>query len=468
MKPEPTLLSSGSPPYPQWQAGTLVYNKPSLRMLFFWLLWGDFTLMMRERSVLPTFQYMLKELHASDFILGMLVSFIPHAVAMVLGPVISYRSDRHRSPRGRRIPYLLLTTPLCFLGMIGLAFSPKIGAWAHPAIAWAWDVVSVRPLSVNASVLITVAICWTLFEICAIATVTIYNALVADVVPRNIIGRFFGLFRVISLADGIFFMLVLIRFAEKHYAWIFCGVGALFAVSFTLMCFMVKEGEYPPPEQAADGKPRSIFAATRVYMRECFSHSYYRWFATSVALAMMAFVPINAYSVWFSKSLGMDPKVYGYYSAIQFGCSLLQAYPIGWLADKFHPLRLVIISFFLHATTVTLAFFLVRGPLSFGVFHVLTGTCAGFWLTAYQPMLPALLPRARYATLASAIAVATGLGTMVIGPTCGLFLDHVVNHDYRWVYVWALGLDALAFGATMVVWGKFMTFGGPRAYVAPE
>ena len=80
-------------------------------MLFFWLLWGDFTIMLRERSVTPTFQYMLKELNASDFVLGLLVGFLPHAIGMVLGPVISYRSDRLRSPRGRRIPYLVLSTP---------------------------------------------------------------------------------------------------------------------------------------------------------------------------------------------------------------------------------------------------------------------------------------------------------------------------------------------------------------------
>jgi MFS family permease len=470
------VLPHPNPPAPLWQAGTLVYNKPALRMLFFWLLWGDFTLMLRERSVQPTFQLLLKQFHASDLVLALLVTVIPQAVTMVLGPVISYRSDRHRSPRGRRIPYLLIPTPLCFLGMVGLAFGPEIGMWLHPALEKAWRLVASvytstpREWTVNASILTTIAICWTLFEIFAIMTVIIYNALVADVVPRSVMGRFFGLFRVISLADGIFFMLVLIQYAEAHYKLIFCAVGALFATSFTLMCFMVTEGEYPP-EADSTSRPRSFIEAVRIYLRECFANSYYRWITLSIALSMMAFVPINTYSIYFAKSLNMDMKWYGRFSAIQFALSLLQAYPIGWLADKLHPIRLVIASFFLHGITVFLAFFLVQGTTSFGVFHVLTGTCAGFWLTAYSPLLPALLPRSRYATRVSAMGatgLAAAIGTIVIGFALGLFLDHVMVHQYRWIYVWSLALDALALGATIVVYGKFKSFGGMKNYAAPE
>ena len=473
-QPKPvTALPYESPSALLWRAGSLTYSKAGLRMLFFWLLWGDFTIMLRERSVGPTFQYMLKQLHASDFVLGLLVTFIPQAIAMVLGPVISYRSDRFRGPRGRRIPYLMLSTPLCFVGMVGLAMSPKLGALAHPAFAKIWGVITfgaAAPLTATASVLVMVAICWTIFEIFAIVTATIFNALIADVVPSGVIGRFFGLFRMVSLADGMFFSLVLIRHAETHYTEIFLAVGALFAVSFGLMCLKVKEGEYPPPATTTTlgSKPRSFLAAVRIFFRECFTHPYYRWLTLSIALTFMAFTPINTFSIAFSKALGMSPKVYGFYSTGQFAISFCQAYIVGMLVDKFHPIRLVIVGLCLHSLTVLLAFFLIRGQTSFGVFHVIAGSCAGFWGTAYAPFLPTVLPRAKYATFASAIGVASAVGMMVIGPACGWFLDNLVHNQYRYIYLWCLVFDLLALMSTLVVYRMFKELGGTRNYVAPE
>ena len=37
-----------------WKAGTLVYTSAGLAMLFFWLLWGDFTWAMKDRAVGPS------------------------------------------------------------------------------------------------------------------------------------------------------------------------------------------------------------------------------------------------------------------------------------------------------------------------------------------------------------------------------------------------------------------------------
>jgi MFS family permease len=230
----------------------------------------------------------------------------------------------------------------------------------------------------------------------------------------------------------------------------------------------VKEGEQPPPDTAPDGKPRSFLAALRIFWRECFSHNYYRWLTASVALTMMAFVPVNTFSIKFAYAVNMPIKMYGVYSAAQLFCSLIIAYPIGYLADRFHPLRLIIVSLILHGMTVTFAFFFVRNAASFGVFHVLTGACAGCWLTAYQPSLPLLLPRAKYATMVSGITVASSIGTMMLAPACGWFLDHVVNHEYRYIYLWTVVFDAAALMATLVVYQKFNAYGGRTNYVAPE
>ena len=43
-------------------------------------------------------------------------------------------SDRHRGRWGRRIPFLLIPTPIIVLSVVGLAFSPLLGRHLHSAL----------------------------------------------------------------------------------------------------------------------------------------------------------------------------------------------------------------------------------------------------------------------------------------------------------------------------------------------
>src|SRR6185295_9406054 len=93
---------------PLFRAGTLIYTSGGIVLLFFWLLFGDFALSMRDRSVQPMVQLFLNSLHASSFVMTTLVTAGPAAIWLVLIPWISYKSDRYRSRWGRRIPFLLI------------------------------------------------------------------------------------------------------------------------------------------------------------------------------------------------------------------------------------------------------------------------------------------------------------------------------------------------------------------------
>src|SRR5256885_3639472 len=124
----------------RWRAGTLTYTFGGLVALFFWLLWGDFALNLKERSVPDALKLLLKHFHASDFVLALLVTSLPQAMALIVTPIVSYQSDRLRSRWGRRIPFLFATAPLALLSMVGLAYSPAIGSWlAHVAGARSED-----------------------------------------------------------------------------------------------------------------------------------------------------------------------------------------------------------------------------------------------------------------------------------------------------------------------------------------
>ena len=129
-------ISDGIETQPKtWRAGTLVYTGAGLVILFCWLLWGDFAWSMKERAAGPVFTVLVKKFQASDLLLASLTVSLPAAINIVLAPVVSYRSDRHRGRWGRRIPYLIITTPIAALAMVGLAFSPKLGERSAPVIS---------------------------------------------------------------------------------------------------------------------------------------------------------------------------------------------------------------------------------------------------------------------------------------------------------------------------------------------
>lgn len=154
---------------PRWQAGTLVYTTGGLVALFAWLLLGDFAWSMRDRSVGPMSQWYLNSLGVPNLLFGLLISSFPAFIGLVLGPIISVRSDRHRGKWGRRIPFLLVTTPLAAFGMIGLAVTPLVAKWVHGHFPGQTEMtVSV----------ICFGVFWAAFEFATIASQAVFGGLV--------------------------------------------------------------------------------------------------------------------------------------------------------------------------------------------------------------------------------------------------------------------------------------------------
>ncbi len=456
-----------SRPARRWQAGTLTYTTGGLVGLFFWLLGGDFGFNLKERSVPVTLQVLLRQFHVSDMLTGFLLATLPQLIILLVGPVVAYRSDRHRGKWGRRIPFLLVPTPVAVVSMVGLAYGPALGRWAHAALG-------ASSPGEGTCVVATLALFWALFELSALVCNQVLISLITDVVPAPVIGRFFGLFRFVSLLAGILFSYFVLGHVEQHYTIVFLVIAAIYGVSFTAMCFKVKEGEYPPPPAPAVApgtgllvRGRQFVGGIRTYARDCFSEPYYRWFFASFALTMMAGVPANLFTLYFARSLDLSMATYGKLSAIQFVLSLAQAYPIGWLADRFHPLRVTLLAVILILASNILAFVLVRDAVSYGVAMVVCGSLWGFYYTASSALPAALLARSRFASLDSAKAMAGALGQMVIGPIVGWSLD-LLHHEYRYMYLWAAGLALLALVATLMVYRRFEQYGGTQHYVAPE
>ena len=122
---------------------------------------------------------LVKKYGASDTVMGLLLSSLPVGISAILGPIISYRSDRHRGRWGRRIPYILVATPMAALFMVGLAFSQihrrygsRRSLGGHSP-GWTLTLIVFAMFSVG-------------FDFAAIITGSVFGALINDVVPKHV------------------------------------------------------------------------------------------------------------------------------------------------------------------------------------------------------------------------------------------------------------------------------------------
>jgi MFS family permease len=463
-----------------WHVGTLTYTRAGLAVLFSLLLWGDFAWSMKERSAAPVLQIIVKDFHASDTEMQWFMVVIPNAMGILLGPVIGYRSDRHRGRWGRRIPYLMVSTPFAALALIGVGFSPSMGHALHIALGR-------HSPGLDISIRIFLGIFWVIFEVATVTANAVFGGLINDVVPRGLLGRFYGLFRAFSLIAGMAINFKLLGLAEVHYKAIFLGIGLLYGLGFMLMCLTVREGEYPPPapEELSGGVSNGFLTAAVAYLKESFSHPYYLWVMLALTFGTLTFMPVNNFSQPFAKSLHVSNDVYGKYLFTTYAISLLLAVFVGYLADWFHPLRTGIVVMVIYAAAMLwgdfcssdakVLFYIphtsggVSQPIPvqmFAIALIAHGVISGTFFTCTASLAQRLFPKARFAQFASAAAVMIAVTSMIFAAWTGLYFD---THGpvYQRTYGMGFGLAVAGVITMLIVHRQFMALGGTRAYVAP-
>ena len=443
-----------------WTAGSVTYSQRGLNLLFLWLLWGDFAFATQERIVPPVMQILFKRYGVSDTMAGLLFITFPGFLGFLSGPIISCMSDRHRGPKGRRIPYIFFCIPIVVVSIVGLGFSPQLGALAHKVLGGG--------AGLNSTILMFLGVFCLVFQLASSTSNMLYGALVRDVVPQSVIGRFFGMFRVVSLVVGIIFNFWLFGEVEANYLWFFLCIALLYGGGYSLMCMKVKEGEYsPPPATLKTGWLERVASAAKMYIKTGYGNSYYRWYFVACLLCLLAFMPVNLYNVFYAKSLNVEMDVYGKYMAAAFVISLCMAYPIGFLTDRFHPLRLLIVVLVGYMGVMLWSFLCVHDARTYGIALILHSIGSGTFYTVFLAIPQKLLPRDKFAQMQSAGGTFNALFIMGAAPALGMLLDWT-HHDYRYIYLVALVFSGLALALNLVLHGKFMALGGPRSYLAPE
>lgn len=486
-KPLPDLTQ----PKSKWSVGTLTYTAAGLAVLFALLLWGDFAWSMKDRVVFPMTVKLAKDrFELNDTLYSILIISFPNFTNIFLMPIVSYLSDRHRGRLGRRIPFLLFTTPFIVVGLLGIGMNAEIGKLIEPLMPSHVKFGYYAMDAAHLSILVAFCVFWVLFDFGNTLASAIFNALVNDVVPQRIIGRFFSLFRIISLLAGILYNYYLFEHALDWFKWIFLVLGALYAAGLYSMCFFVKEGKYPPPEEipADKSKFQRVFGALIDYFRQCFSVPYYRWIIVALLLANISFHPINDFSIQYAKAIDVPDSTYGQLLAITYCFSIVLSYPLGALADRFHPIRTSFVSLAAYAVLMLVGWLVVGNPWqkeityhipglmsgsktlvlsSFAIVFIIHGVVSGCFFTLSSSLPLRLFPGSIFAQFASANAMILALGTTVIVPAFGYFLD-VQDSNYHLLFLLGAALSLISAVAFVKIHFYYKRFGGDENYIAPD
>ena len=443
----------------RFRVGTLIYSPAGLVTLFAWLLWGDFVYTLMEAVMPALLPMMLRDNGASNQAIGFIISTIFMMVNAVANPIISYKSDRFRSRWGRRRPFILVTTPFVVALLTLIPFAPEISRTLG-GCGWFAELLKYSPVT---SLVLISAVLVATFQLFNMFISSVYYYLIADVVPEAFIGRFYGLFRVFGTLAGLVFNYFIFGMAQTHMHEIFIGMALFYGFFITLMCLMVKEGEYPPPDRKE--KRDHWWNGIRNYAVECFGHRIY-W----LIFAAYGFFgwggAANVFGIFFSRDqLGLTLDQIGKMSAYSGFCNVLIIYPLGILIDRWGSHKSMIAGLFGSAVLRMISFYLIHDYWSLLLWNILCSVPLCLSGLAIMKWLIDLYPRERYGQFGSAGAMVSSIGAALIGPLCGFFFDYV--KDYRYVFLWPVPFYLAGAWTAWLVYRRWKRMGGEAGYLAP-
>ena len=455
--------------------GTLVYTKAGLIALFAFLLWGDFCFSLMETVIPSILPLELNKLGAQPWAITLIFTSIPNLMNTIINPIASFRSDRLRTKWGRRIPFLAASSPFVVLFLILLGYSEPISRFIHQSL--------LGGKGSDLTVVLTVVIIFTVgFQFFNLFITSIYYYLFNDVVPRAFLARMMALFRMVGTGAGAFYSYFIFQYSDTHMPEIFLGAALLYLLAFALMCWRVKEGNYPPPPENL-GNEQGFIASIKTYAAECFTHRFYWLLFLANASWAMTWVTGPFNNIYQTQVLGFDRAFIGHVGGIAAVVSLVLLFPAGLLADRFHPLRINLLGIACGLVLAPLGviFPFVRAGLSLHTAHMVQIALSAINLpintlasAGEVALFMRLLPQERYGQFSSANALIRSIALIFGGFACGAFFGYVQrfgtvpNSCYRFLPLWNMTFQAGYVFFMYLLYREWLKLGGLKGYVPPS
>ncbi len=470
-----TTDAPSAPVTKELRCGTLVYTRYTIVMLFGWLLWGDFcfTLMESVGNVIPL---KMQNLGMPSFWLSLILTTLPAILNLTVCPWVSFKSDRHRGRFGRRIPFILYTMPFLCLSLIAIGWSEEISALVT---TWIPGFSKVAPATMT---MVLIGMFVMMFSFFNLFVNSVYWYLFNDVVPPHLLGRFTGLFRIVGTGTGAFYSGFIFPISLTYMREVMTGGALLYLFGFGLMCFFVKEGEYPPVPKSDESHispVRDFVANFRIYMKESFSTRFYWYFYLSQAFFAITCCG-GIFGLFLNLEMGLSMNQMGKLGMVGQIIGVVAVYFAAIYVDRWHPMRILTYQSIFGAITgfggwiwltITfppqLYFWMNMGNTFVGVFAGALGGCC---------MLPAfmrLMPKSRYGQLSSANSMIRSAAVIVAGIVAGVFMDVVLklNHGstfgYRYLFLWFWLTSIPSTICYVLAYRKWQELGGDADYRAP-
>lgn len=409
----------------------------ALLALLCWLLLGDVGIAMRERGAVPSALELLRRHAESDTTVSLLMSTAPAVLSLLVVPLVGFHSDRCRSRLGRRTPYLLAAAPIGGIAMLGLASSPLLASMLDTALGgWSPGLRNCR--------LALFCLFWTAFDCAAMSAVSLFNGLANDLVPAGLLGRFFAGFRIAGLSAGIAYHHWIFALTDQYLSEVLLGVGLLFCLPILGMALMVKESPLAPDIPPAEQPARRLRLPFE-HVLECFHYRPYGWAIAAFLLAGVTFSPFNTFYLHYAHASGLLKETLGTLTAAGYAASILSAFIIGWLADRFGAIRVSTIIMAMYCIVSAVGFAGVSDATSFRAFYLAHVVISGAWFTAAASMPMALFPRGRFVQFNSTKDLMVIFGVILVSGLQGPMLD-LSGHNYRFTLLAGAVFSLLCLG----------------------
>jgi Na+/melibiose symporter-like transporter len=395
----------------KFSVGTLTYDKRALWLLFFWLMWNDFSITLLEQVTKLT--GILMRDRGASYTLIATFGTIGGLLGMWINPVFSTWSDRLRTRFGRRRPILLIATPLFAVSLCAIAFMPDL---YHFLMRFDFAAATLNRIPVNGEILFigVASIVNGMFNAVVLAIFTYFYW---DVVPEIVLSRFNSLAKIVTVGAGLVWNFFVVGYAEHHTKTVYLGVSIFCLSVYMLSVWKVKEGEYPAPEAR---KTTSVLEPILDYFKDCFSKPYYLWIFLGTLFFQLGQQGMNFQLFYLRYDLGMDLTTTGWIdgvgltTTVVFG--LMLGYSTGSLIDRLKPIRVVPVTFFIWALLALISFFVVRDKLSAAFMASLINVNLFAFGVALGAVTVELFPREKLGQFCSAQAFFYQTIIMVLNP----------------------------------------------------
>jgi Na+/melibiose symporter-like transporter len=410
-----------------FKVGTLTYSQRDLYVLFFWLMWNDFTIMLME-NVNAFGKFIQIDNHATYAQIA-IFGTIGGIGNIFINPFFSVWSDRTRTRWGRRRPFLLFSVPPLALCIMGIPYMPTFYHWLmkFPFMASLFQ----QHVSMDGAAFM-VGLDIIALGIFNSMVLAIFSYLYWDVVPQEVLGRWTALSKIVTAASTVVWSIFLIGYADHHMKALCVVVSIFCLVVYLVSIWKVNEGEYPPPDKHEKGNP---FAPIRAYFVECYSDPFYLWIFGAFFIAGLANASNDYKNFYLKYDLHTDYDSFGKFSGIPSILPILLGFYFGSIADKLHPVRVIAPTFFFWGLVCLGSYFFIYDKWSFLFWTCLTQVAIFANGVTYGALLPEIYPRAKLGQFCSANQLIASIGGVIVPYPVGLLFDYL--HSNRFAYMFS-------------------------------